>query len=226
MKKNHLSFILIFLISIAHIARGQRFGFEYVAGPSIASLYGNTYIDRYHHPKLSVFAGIGCGYKITSRSSLHVNVLFDRKGSSGKSANTEWRDENGNVLGTGRMSFSTNYDYITIPLTYGFSFGRTLNFRIDAGGYLAYLVDQKEHYNRFFSQPPTTIREKGQFKKTDFGISAGLFLYVPLTEKWNIKTGILNNLGLTNISKIPTVGSGSIKTFSCNLMIGVSRKLT
>jgi hypothetical protein len=132
-------------------------------------------------------------------------------------------DEYGNPIG--ELTFHSNFDYLTIPILGRLTFGKKIEFYVNAGPYLGYLLKQKDITEASGEYPKTEIDNTDNFEKLDFGLTTGLGMNYPLLEKLLLTVEIRNNLGLTNTSSLPVANDGSIKTNSTSLLIGVTYRL-
>ena len=214
--------ILGVLVLISSLIFGQTnqidIGFE--GGPSLISLHGNDMIESYKDLSLGFSGGLTFQYNFSKLISLRTNISFERKGLTTKSQAT---DEYGNPIG--ELTFHSNFNYLTLPLLCRLTFGKKINFYVNAGPYLGYLLKQKNITEAFGEYPKTETDNIDNFERLDFGLTTGLGMNFPIQEKLLLSVEIRNNLGLTNISSLPVVNDGSIKTNSTNLLIGIAYRI-
>lgn len=210
--------ILITLILCSSLTFGQTNKFEVglEMGPSLISLRGNDFLDKNNDISFGFSSGFTFQYNFPKLISIRTNISFERKGLTTQGTAT---DEYGNQIG--EITFHSKFDYLTIPLLVRLTFGKKINFFINAGPYIGYLIQQKNVIEAFGEYPKTETDNTDNFKRTDFGITTGLGARFPIKSKLFLSLEIRNNLGLTNISSVPVVNDGTIKTNSTIILIGI-----
>ena len=193
-------------------------GFE--GGPSLISLYGNDVVESYKDLSFGFSCGLTFQYNFSKLISLRTNILFERKGLSTKKQAT---DEYGNPFG--ELTFHSNFNYLTLPLLGKLTFGKKIKFYVNAGPYLGYLLKQKDITEAFNEYPKTESDNTDNFERLDFGVTTGLGMNFSIHENLLLSVEIRNNLGLPNISSLPIVNDGRIKTNSTNLLIGIAYRI-
>lgn len=189
-------------------------------GPSLISLYGNDKVESYNDLSLGFSGGLSFQYNFSKLVALRTNINFDRKGLTTKNQAT---DENGDPIG--ELTFHSNFNYLTLPILGRLTFGKKINFYVNAGPYLGYLLSQRDITEAFGEYPKSEMDNTDNFKQLDFGITSGLGMNFPIQEKLLLSFEIRNNLGLTNISSLPVYNDGSLKTNSTNLLIGIAYRI-
>jgi Outer membrane protein beta-barrel domain len=103
-------------------------------------------------------------------------------------------------------------------------FGQKVQFFVNAGPYFGYLI--KQTFVRTGDNIPTTTSNNTSLNNWfDTGISTGLGLSVPIKTKFAFSFEVRNNLGLYNVSDVPAINNGTIKTNSINFLFGFTYKL-
>ena len=112
--------------------------------------------------------------------------------------------------------------YITIPLLFRGSYGDYVKFFFNTGPYLGILLSNKTTIdaNSQYNEPGREVDNTDSTKSTDFGITAGIGLQIPISAKNLLTFEIRDDIGLTNISDYTT--DGSTKTNSLSLIVGLS----
>ncbi|MBI9039206.1 MAG: PorT family protein [Bacteroidales bacterium] len=212
--------VLIILISSSSLIFGQTNKFEVglEMGPSLKSLYGNDALAN--DVSIGFLGGLTFQYNFSKLVSIRTNISFERKGLTTKSIAI---DVNGNVIG--EIKFHSNFDYLSVPLLCRFTIGKEINFFANAGPYLSYLIKQQDKSNAIGEYPETKIDNTHNFKRLDFGLTYGLGMIFPIREKLLLSAEIRNNIGLSNISSLPLVNDGSIKTNSIIILIGIAYRI-
>jgi hypothetical protein len=214
--RNLILGILLFNSSLV-FGQTKNFNIGIEGGPSLISLYGNDMVKSYNELSLGFSGGLSFQYNFSKLVALRTNLSFERKGLTSKIQET---DEYGNPIE--ELTFHSNFNYLTLPLLGRLDFGKRINFYVNVGPYLGYLLSSREITEASGDFPKSEIDDTDDYKKLDFGITSGLGIIFPIQEKLLLSVEIRNNLGLTNISLLPVFNDGSIKTNSTNLLIGIS----
>ncbi len=186
-------------------------------GPSLKSLRGNDILDKNNNDLSFGFSsGLTFQYNFPKLVSIRTNISFERKGFTAQRSATE---QNRNQIG--EITFHSNFDYLIIPILGRLTFGKRINFFVNAGSYIGYLIKQTDVTESFGKYPKTENDNTANYKRTDLGIITGLGARFPIKNKLFLSLEIRNNFGLTNISSVSVMNDGSIKTNSTNLLIGI-----
>jgi len=225
--KNFKENIFILVVLVSTFAFGQdKFGNSRESGLTIGiegglgirTLHGNDVIDDQDRA-LGFEAGLSFQYNINDKLSIKSNLFYSRKGNS---FDVVIKNDM-NDIGENEAIYS-NHDYLTVPILVRYSFGNQIKFFINAGPYFGYFLK-----HRFETSSGVEINENqntsDHFKSTDFGVSSGLGVSIPLQESLILSLEIRNNFGLYNTSDLPIMNDGSIKTNSTNALIGLGLKL-
>jgi len=231
MKKTFLLFVFTaFFISGSYNSSSAQysewnFGFE--GGVWNSALVGNNTVNLNTLPKFGFIAGLFGQYNIDKNYSVKMAANYQSKGAditiNGQNVNGLSYNVNGEI----------QLDYITIPLMFRASYGDYVKFFLNAGPYLGILMTNNTTIdaNNSDSIPGGTYDKKDITTSTDFGITAGLGLQIPLSTSMGLTLEIRDDIGLTNISDFtpdPNVvnatgaTSGSTKNNSLNLMLGLT----
>lgn len=195
-----------------------------LGSPSIRFLRGNEIIKDLHRPTFGFSGGIFFQYNFRKVFSIRTDIAFERKGSVA-SGNILMTDNNGNFIESVDWKTFSNFDYLTAPVLLRASLGKKIKYFANVGVFFSYLIKQTFD-NRYSNTFPNNIGDNTDLdKRFDTGISAGLGLTVPINTKFSISLEIRNNLGLYNVSKVPVINDGTIKTNSTNLLFGFTYKL-
>jgi Outer membrane protein beta-barrel domain len=222
MKKN--IFFSLTLISLFLIGKAQKHSMEYgfQSGLNLNSIHGNTGLKQ----SASVLTGLSVGghFKINmnKRFGVKATLAYDQYGWALRSL--VFADNFGAEIGKTDVLIKLNY--LNLPLLAEYSFGNKVKFNLDGGIFLGFLVSNKIITKVTESlqpgQAPKTISTSDNKKSTNFGILFGAAIQIPVTHKMKLDFGLRDNLGLTNISKSPTVNSSSIKTNAFSILAGVT----
>lgn len=211
----------LILLTICGTIYGQtnKFDIGIESSPSLTFIYGNDIIDNNHKPTIGYSGGLFFQYNFKKVVSLRTNISYERKGSVFTSQAT---DMNGNPLG--EITTNTNFDYLTLPILVRATFGKKVQFFVNAGPYFGYLIKQT-FVSKGDNIQTTTSDNTSLFKRLDTGLSTGLGLSVPIKTKFALSFEVRNNLGLYNLSVFPVANNGTIKTNSTNFLLGFTYKL-
>jgi len=215
-KLQKLIVIVFILCSSLTFAQTNKFEVGLEMGPSLVSFRGNDILDNNNDLSFGFSSGLTFQYNFPKLISIRTNISFERK-----TLTTQYMvtDQYGNE--TGEITFHSYFDYLTIPILGRLTFGKKINFFVNAGPYIGYLIKQTDVVEAFGEFEKTKTDNTDNYKRTDFGITTGLGARFPVKKKLYLSIEIRNNFGLTNISSISVVNDGSIKTNSTNLLVGI-----
>jgi hypothetical protein len=214
-------FLGLLFLTAGETSFGQRtiFDIGIEGSPTVTFLRGNDFIDNNHKPTTGFTGGLFFQYNFKKIISLRTNIAFERKGSVLTSQTT---DINGNPLG--EFTTNTHFDYLTLPILVRATFCKKVQFFVNAGPYFGYLIKQT-FVSKGDNIPTSTSDNTSLNNRFDTGISTGLGLSVPIKTKFAFSFEVRNNLGLYNVSDVPVVNNGTIKTNSTNFLLGFTYKL-
>lgn len=218
MKISFTFFVLA--LTLTATAQTNKIDIGTEAGFSLASLRGNENIDNYNDTRIGYSGGLFVQYNFRKIISVRTGGYFERKGSS---TDILFTDISGNIIGT--VKGKHNFDYLAVPLLIRATFGQKLNYFVNAGPYVGFLMKKTEYTEAFQNIPETTSDQTDIYKKTETGLSFGLGLSYTLKEKFALSFELRNNLGLTDTSDLPVINNGVIKTNAINFLFGFSYKL-
>jgi hypothetical protein len=221
MKNIKSLFFGLLILTVGEITYGQtnKFDIGVEGSPSLIFLRGNDFIDNNHKPTIGFSGGLFFQFNFKKVVSLRTNIAFERKGSVLTSQTT---DMYGNPLG--EITTNTNFDYLTLPILVRATFGKKVQYFVNAGPYFGYLIKQT-FVSKGDNIPTTTSDNTSLDKRFDTGISIGLGLSVPIKSKFAFSFELRNNLGLYNVSAVPVGNNGTVKTNSTNFLLGFTCKL-
>lgn len=198
-----LTFLLGFGIAES---KAQNIELGFAVGPSMGSVRVASVPDTKYKPTASVVLGPTFSYHFSSNMAISSGLMLERKGT---------------VVETFVNPSTTriNLDYLTLPILARYSFGNFVNWYVNAGPYVSYLIQE----NRIFSNSSTFAAESkntDDFKRMDFGLSGGIGIRVPVMCNVYFNTELRHNYGLNNISALPVYKDGKLQTNSSSLMLG------
>jgi len=183
-------------------------------GPGLGWLRGNRIIDATDAlPGASSSATLR--YAFSDHFGLRAGLGYQQKGMLVEMSLT---DINGNVLR--EVKIRNEMDYVVIPLLMQASFGSKARLLVGVGPYAGLLLRSRLSYGDEDNFP--TSENTDDLVAWDFGVSASLTGAFPLSEALSIQTEVRYDKGFTNISTLPVVDDGSIRTHAVCLLVGAS----
>lgn len=189
----------------------QRFEAGLQFGPGVSWLRGNKVTDETGLLP-GPAAALTVQYNLSSILGIRLGAGYQLKGSS---TDVSFSDINGNVLGRGTVRYEL--PYLHAPLMLRIGFGRRWRVNAGVGGYAAMLMSAK------LTSKGSDIPEQAvtdDFERFDLGICASVGGSLVLGERFGLNAEVRYEKGLTNISALPVVGDGSIRTNAVCLLMG------
>ncbi len=210
-----LSFISIGITSIQ--AQSNRYDWGIEGGPNLSTVrtVNNPYLDA--KPRVLGSGGFIFQYNTKKILSFKTGFSYQRKGF--QSQDFLYVDNNGNYIGEGKDLFSL--DYITLPILVKASFGKKVQFFVNAGPYAGFLLAKNA---RTVLDNKETFEDKSMagLNRWDFGVTGGIGIAVPIKEFWMVHAEIRNYSGLQNINES---GNSKLYTNTTDLRLGIVYRL-
>jgi len=201
---------MAFTFAISGFAQKRRGDIELGAsiGLNISNISGNTAGEDFDDDSSISFNVTGVGeYYFSDSWGVKAKVIYDRKGS---------QDAN--------FDFSTNLDYITIPVTANWHFGRERNWYVNFGLYAGVLANAE-----FEVEEPAVVEEPVDeevtiadandiFKSSDFGLAFGVGVRFPIDYKTRI---FIEYDGQTGIANIADLEDETIRNGRSSINVGI-----
>ena len=197
------------------LAQQPRFDVGLSAGPSFSWLRGNKAIDN-TDPLLASAAAITLQCNLSELIGLRLGAGYQQKGSR---SDVQLTDVNGNAIASG--SARTKLDYLLLPLMVRARFGTGSRFTAGVGPYVGYLMRSRLSYSGE-GLDGNDIDNTDDMERWDMGISASVGGSVALGGNLLLNAEVRYDKGLTNISALPVVDDGSIRTNAVCLLLGCS----
>lgn len=211
------AFLVVIMSENKCMAQRNRLEAGVETGPGFTFLFGND-AASFNKPALGYLGGFFGQYNSKGIMSLKAAILFEKKETK---VSAFFTDDMGNPVGWA-TSYS-NYNYITLPILARITFEKRVPFFVNAGPYFACLLSQK---NTIKGDIPTAIVDNtNKFNRFDMGIVAGFGVSVPLNTACGLSFELRNNTGAKNISALPIINNGTLKTNSTYLLFGFVYKL-
>jgi len=180
MKKLFLSALFLSVFALSNSQENKSFGIK--GGVNFTNLYTEDVDDN--NVLFGLNAGLVAVFSFTDFLAIQPEILF-----SGKGAELKYN----NAFVEGKAKFRLNYIEVPVLLRVNL----TNSFSIQAGPYIAYLIDanvKNETNNELFDFEENL--DTDDFKKFDYGLSGGVEL-----EFSPISIGARYNYGVANVGK-------------------------
>ncbi len=199
MKKLALITLLVFGFSLSTFAQPSKGEFEFGFGlgynfSTVSNSSGSTEIGSGIN-----FTG-SANYYFSNRWSIKGKLVYDQKG---------W--DNGFVEYPDYY-YTTDYNlnYLTIPVTVNWNFGKKRNWYLNIGPYAGFLLNANETEGN--------LDVTDSFNTTDFGIAWGIGVKIPVADKFKIYLEFDEQDGFSDIFK--ESNTSSIKNSRGSFNIG------
>jgi hypothetical protein len=213
----HLFYFLtiLFLAKNTLCAQTSKIDLGLQGSPSLMSMHGNEILNNDHQSGLGFSAGISAQFHVNKHWSVVTDINFERKGTHSDGVLT---DNLGEVIGTFRCK--QQFDYLALPVLVRYHFGEQIQFFVNAGPFVGYLLHQN---NKISSDlfGLTSYSSKADFNPLDAGVSAGFGMTAHFNSKFSYAIELRNNLGIYNISALPVINNEKVQTNSLNLSVSL-----
>lgn len=184
MKKINLSMIVMaLLVAFGLPAQAQKFHYGVKAGTNFAVQSGIAEYYDNSNIRTGLHAGLMGSYQLKDNMMLETEINYEQEGAHSK-------------------NLTKRFDYVSIPVLYDYSFGKTyhtnLRFHLYAGPYVSYLVNAKSVINNNGVETTTDVRPGSH--KAEFGTAMGVGLIQPVGKHY-LSMDIRLNLGLTHFAQ-------------------------
>ena len=215
-----LSFLSIGSISSIH-AQNSMFDLGLEGGPNLSTVsITSTLFDA--NPKPAVFGSGGFIFQYNFKNflSIKTGLSYQRKGF--QFPESTFVNANGDFIGTGRTVYSL--DYMTFPILVKASFGEKVQFFVNAGPYVGFLLGKTERAKLTLNDSEQISKNKDMtgLNRWDLGVAGGVGIAIPIRTYWVISVEARNYTGLLDIAE-----SSNVKwlTNTTDLRVGVAYKL-
>lgn len=208
-------FIMLFISTFTFAQNKPTFGIN--AGGTYANVRGNESADRNEYD-FNFLLGGSVEMPLSSKVSFLLNVNYERKtfqqDLNAAFFNPALSDPFDPIVTSEFVNIKVRLEYITIPLNLKYYLNERKNFFINGGPFVGVFLNSQSKANG------TKINEDGNglFKTLDFGGNFGIGTRFKINEKYSLNLEIRHNYGLANISSVPVINGGSIKTNTFNLI--------
>jgi hypothetical protein len=219
--KLNIIILLTFALSANVLAQNSKFLIGLEGGPGISYLKRTAFEKNGDNPIIGFSGGLTFQYNFYKMLSLRTIVAFERKGSV-----TDYYEMHVDGQYLGDYRYLNHFTYFTVPIFLRATFGKKINFFIDAGGFISYLIKEKVTYQANYGEKIRIYDETGTTKRYDAGIALGLGISYSIKEIVAVSFEIRDNLGLYNLNIYDPWGyNEDLKTNSINFLIGLEYKI-
>lgn len=220
--KNTLIIALFLTLGMTSLkAQNSMFDLGLEGGPNLSTvLIKSTLYDFDPAPAIYWSGGAIFQYNFKNFLSIKTGFSYQRKGF--QLNDILFVDNSGNSLAV-KGKFNTRLDYITFPVLVKASFGKKVQFFVNAGPYAGYLLQKTDRtkFNNSSSTQKEDLNNSG-FNRWDFGIAGGVGIAVPIRTFWVITVEARNYSGILDIA---TSSKTQWRTNTTDLRVGVAYKL-
>ncbi|MDF3029036.1 MAG: hypothetical protein K0S23_3343 [Fluviicola sp.] len=217
--------IILSFISIGSMtslrAQNSMFDLGLEGGPNLSTVLINSTLFNFD-PEPAIFGSGGFIFQYNCKNflSFKTGVSYQRKGFQLK--DILFTDANGNQIGTGEIS--SRLDYLTFPILVKASFGKKVQFFVNAGPYAGFLLAKTDRTTLNTSESEQVFKDHSLngLNRWDFGIAGGIGIAIPIRTYWVISAEVRNYSGILDIA---TSSNTQWRTNTTDLRIGVAYKL-
>ena len=219
-----LPLLIIALMATNALYSQQKFEIGLEGGPSIATMRGNSILEERTTSRFGFLGGLSLQYNISKNIAIRSGIGFARKGAYSIDSFNIFDSTSGTFNSTGVLEICSDFDYISIPLLMRFTFGnKKIKYFANGGAYLTFLTKQLDRKSgTLVFASANDVDGTGNFNEIDYGLSLGLGARYSISQKLDLSLELRNDLGLSDISALPTFQNGGIKTSALNLLVGIS----
>jgi len=146
------------------------------------------------NPLYSVSPGINIEYILIPVFSLKTGLIYEKKGWS-----TEYFFVDTDGYPIGAREYTTNFDYLTIPLLLSYSTKGKICFYVNSGIYIGFLLSNNVILSAYGDHSESVVDVSEDTKRIDFGLSIGCGLSIPIGQKFGFDFGLRDNIGMIDM---------------------------
>lgn len=212
----------LILINLLLVSKGQKAKIEYgfQSGLNISTAYGEGISKDYRRSLTGLHIGGHLKIKKTENWGFKVLMAYDEIG--WKYESVVFEGSTGNLFNYADILFKHNY--LNMPVLAEYSFGKKIKVHVDGGVFLGVLLNNKMIIQYKDPIPPNQEPESSSDyrKKTNYGLSLGAGIQIPIASKLKLDLDLRNSLGLANIYKSQASNVGNIKTNAFTIAAGLT----
>jgi hypothetical protein len=203
--------ILIFTTSLVFAQDETKLGFQF--GTNFSNIRGNKEADK-STTGTNFLIGFSVEEKVYNKVHFFANINYERKSIISEAFSYDFFDP---VIGSKIIDVKTTFQYITLPVMAKIFLDRKNKIFVNLGIFGGYLLAVSENTNNSL--------KKSDFNDFDAGLNIGIGTTFSVNKNSNLNLWLQDNYGLVNISNVPVVDNGTIKTNSISLVLNLDFKL-
>ncbi|MES2486593.1 MAG: porin family protein [Bacteroidota bacterium] len=189
-----------------------KLGFN--VGATYAGIRGNDQAKA-NNSTIDYLIGISLEAPLNDDFSLIGNVNYERLALTRTVPFASINDPFDPVVSENGYGTRLTLQHITVPINLKYYIGESKGYYVNGGVFVRYFLGQSVRING----EKVDGGSYGSFQDFTYGINLGLGMRFTIDEKSAINVELRDNLGLSNITRQPTVNGGSVKTNSVNLIV-------
>lgn len=219
MKKLTASITLIFLLLFSANAQKKYWEYGIQSGANINSGRGTAIIkDKVDH-LWGVAIGGHLKLNLSPDFGIKAMVQFDENGYAYR--NLVFADNIGAAIGSSDLLIRLHY--INIPVYAEFNSQGKIQFTGGAGIFMGLLVSSNAVTKVKVAPGNNNTAKVSYIKSSNFGVTAGAGIKIPLNKKMKMYFDLRDNLGLSNINKpVSNAANSGIHTNTVSFLFGLS----
>ena len=172
--------LIIVLVAVTLTTAAQTKGDFELGGNLGLNISNISEIDNENASESRISFNLGASgeFYFSDSWGLKAKLIFDQKGWGNGFEETPIFDMNGNITGVQSNETDFALRYLTIPLMANWHFGRSDNWYLNFGPYVGFLLSAES------TEGGTDIKDT--LNSTDFGLSAGIGIKIPLNDTTKI----------------------------------------
>lgn len=207
--KNYL-LLLLFACSAVFAQENTKFGVNF--GGTFSNIRGNEIAEKNKYD-LNFLIGGSIEVPLNDKFSLLGNINYERKTFKNTIRNVDFEDFDP-IVSSRNLEIKVRLEYITIPLNLKYYIDTKKKFYINGGPFIGFFLNT----NTKVEGRNTSEEGNDLFKTLDFGANLGVGKNFKINSKNSLNLELRHNYGLSNISDVPIVSGGTVKTNSFNLI--------
>jgi len=217
----------LFLFNLILVSKGQKAKIEYgfQSGLNFSTAYGNNVSKEHKAPLTGLHVGGHIKVNETENWGFKLLLSYDQIGWKYESLTFE---SNSPATGLVNVDLLFKLNYLNMPVLAEYTFGKKVKINVDGGLFLGILLNNKiiTEINEPIppNQEPILPSSSDSRKKTNFGLSLGSGIQIPIASKLKLDFSFRDNLGVTSINKSQS-NSGEMKTNTFTISAGLTFKL-
>ena len=213
-----LLFILLIGISVSAFGQVQSIGFQ--SGVNLTNLTGDIFKDSKY--RTGIIGGFNYELLFKSNYTIGTDILYAQQGFID---NITIMDNYGNIIGDSKHC----YDYLSIPIKFGYTKGQKLKSFVKIGICPSFLLSAKSTVSKFDSSGDVAGYEKVDIKnyvsKFDFGGLLELGVGYSLENRIELFSSLTGRKSLTSFSNSDYFQNSKIRHYGFSLMVGLKYRL-